>query len=210
MKRIASVLLFAVFACCATFAGENAPIWGVKVGVDTNLPGKWHTGGSSIKMYDTGYGFTVGPVFNVWLGKGFYFEPGANFFYDSYSYYELYAGGDSGAASRIDPSLYKLGVRVPLVVGYNIGSFVVFTGPELNYALGGKIRLADDDLYDNFPVELFDGFMRRFDCAWKIGAGVNVNNFLISLDGAIGMTDLVKNNVTFRENRITLAATYYF
>ena len=68
---------------------DTRPMWGIKATFDFNIPGNWHNDGSSIKMFDHGYGATLGAVCNIYLGHGFYFEPGLSFFYDSYAYNDL-------------------------------------------------------------------------------------------------------------------------
>lgn len=197
-------------------AGEvnTAPMFGIRAAFDINIPGDWHNSSGSVKMYRQGYGVTLGGVYNVYLGRGFYLEPGVSLFYDSYSYDDLELMADSGAPLHVDPSQYKVGLRVPVVAGYSFDvsdklSMSVYTGPELSWAFGGGIRVKNKELKDELPG-LFDGFHRRVDCAWKIGLGVPYNGFLICMDAAIGMTDLMKNpNISFRENRVAVSVTYY-
>lgn len=190
---------------------NRAPMFGIKAAFDVNIPGDWHNDGGSVKMYRNGKGFTLGGVCNVYLGKGFYVEPGVSFFYDSYSYCDLKIS-DKDIET---PSLYKTGLRIPAVVGYSFNlsesfSMSVYTGPEFNWAMGGKIRVKNRDLVGDFPDSLFGNFQRRVDCAWKFGIGVPYNGFLISIGASIGMTDLMKNpDISFRENRVTIGLTYY-
>lgn len=208
------MLLMGSGASMAADSGKDS-YFGIKAGIDLNLPGKWHYDGGSVKMHRHGYGFNLGGVYNAWLGKGFFLEPGVSLYYDSYSYYELYVSNDEGTfTSDKDPRIYKIGVRIPIVVGYEFGitdrySMNIFTGPELNYSFAGNIVGKNKELWGELTDTLFD-MHRRVDCAWKIGLGFPVNHFMLSIDAAIGMTDLQKGNITFRENRLTLAGTYYF
>ena len=87
MKRkillyILTLMLGAVYG----FAQDNSVIWGIKASVDAELPSKWHRDGGSVTMYRPGYGFTVGGVSNIYLGKNFYFEPGISLAYSQYRY----------------------------------------------------------------------------------------------------------------------------
>ncbi|MDE6279787.1 MAG: PorT family protein [Paramuribaculum sp.] len=190
---------------------NSAPMFGIKAAFDVNIPGDWHIDSGSVEMYRQGKGFTLGGVYNVYLGKGFYVEPGVSFFYDAYSYLDLKISDKEIET----PSLYKTGLRIPVVVGYSFNlsesfSMRVYTGPELSWAMGGKIKVKNSDLVGDFPDSLFGNSQRRVDCAWKIGVGVPYNGFLISVDGAIGVTDLMKNpDLSFRENRVTIGLTYY-
>ncbi len=165
-------------------------------------------------MYRPGYGFTVGGVCNIDLGGNVYLEPGVSLFYEDYSYKDLIITDNSGDAVETDPGLYKLGVRVPVVVGSVFGinervGLCIFTGPVLSYAFAGKIDIDSkaDGLDD---LDLFRG-QRRFDCGWKIGAGCPIDNFMVSVEAEFGITDLLKaKGMSFRENRVSLGLTYYF
>lgn len=215
MRRIVFLIVsFLVWSSC--FAQEDtAPMWGIKASFDINMPGKWHTSGGGVRMYRHGYGFAAGPVCNLYLGKGFFLEPGVSIYYDSYSYYNISVTNANGQIVDSDPKQYKVGVRVPVVAGYAFNitdrfSMSIFTGPEFNYSFAGKIKARHPEMVDGFPLSPFEGH-RRFDCAWKVGIGFPFENFMLSLDGAIGMVNLMKNkDVSFRENRLTMAITYYF
>ncbi len=199
---------------------DTRPMWGVKAGLDFNLPGKWHIGDSRVKMYRQGFGVNVGGLCNIYLGKDFYFEPGISLFYDVYSYYDLVILGDDGTnfSDYSNPYIYKVGFRIPLIFGRSIDfserfSMSVFTGPELNYAFAGGIKGKNSKRLEETGVTLFgkgDGCQRRFDCAWKVGIGVPMNEWFLSLDAAFGLTDMLKGGGSFRENRVTLGVTRYF
>lgn len=219
MKRY---LLFAFVAICCAIAGragedsDTRPMWGVKAALDINIPGDWHGDAGSVKMYRHGYGFTVGTVCNVYLGNGFYLEPGASLFYDSYSFYKFSVAGEPGGENSVDdPQLYKVGLRVPVVVGYSFsiaGRFPlsVYTGPELSWAFGGEIKMKQKAFADDMSGDLFGHYQRRVDCAWKVGVGFPYGSFLVSIDAAIGLTNLLKTGMSFRENRTSVGLTYFF
>ena len=122
MSRKLLNLIIGIILCCVNFnilAGDNNRVlWGLKASVDAELPGKWRGNDVSVKMYKPGVGFTIGGVSNIYLGKNFYFEPGVSFFYSQYKY-DLIIGGETLNDYK-DPKLYKLGLEIPLVVGYTI------------------------------------------------------------------------------------------
>lgn len=215
------VILFS--ALCSLFTTASAaetdsdtrPMWGVKAAFDINIPGKWHGDAGSVSMYRHGFGGTVGTVCNIYLGKNFYLEPGLSLFYDSYSHKDLIVVNAPGELGEEDPSLYKVGLRIPVVAGYsfNIGenlAMSVYTGPELSYAFAGDIRFKDADLKGEIGLFGKNGNQKRIDCAWEIGVGFPVNEWFISIDAALGMTDLLKGGMSFRENRCTVGLTRYF
>lgn len=196
---------------------DTAPMWGIRAAFDVNIPGNWRGGGNSVKMYREGYGVTVGAVYNVYLGRNFYFEPGASFFYDSYSYDDLHILDSNGNIADSNPKIHKFGLRVPLLAGYTFsvgrGYYLsVNTGPELNYSLGGEISYRHTDaLGEDFPTDLFGIHgQRRFDCAWRVGIGAPISAFFVSIDAAIGILDQLRGDMHFRENRVSVSATYYF
>ncbi|MDE6330364.1 MAG: PorT family protein [Muribaculaceae bacterium] len=217
MKRKILISIFTLFlgvVCC--FAQDNSVIWGIKASVDAELPSKWHRDGGSVTMYRPGYGFTIGGVSNIYLGKNFYFEPGISLAYSQYRYKDIVFSDSQGVILETDPKIYKWSFQIPLVVGYTIDLsdkyyLNVFTGPQIRYAFAGDISFKNKEIEEdaNEFINLWNG-QRRFDLSWKIGVGMPVNNFLISLEAELGITDLLKNDMSFRENRVGVGITYYF
>ncbi|MDE6369000.1 MAG: PorT family protein [Muribaculaceae bacterium] len=220
-RRILSLLVALIsFAwICSAKSGDSEPvIWGMKANIGMLFPSNWRANGSSFKMYNHGVDFQVGGVANIYLGRGFYFEPGVSLFYDTYKYSDLSILGESGSFS-INPAIHKFGVRVPLVFGYSIGlsdtyNMSVFTGPQIGYALWGDLTTKYPYGYngDEFPTDLFGVHgQRRFDFGWRIGTGFPVHdNLVVSLEGEIGISNMLKHDISFRENRFTIGLTYYF
>ena len=197
-----------------TAQSTNNILWGIKATVDAELPSKWRGNNVSVKMYNPGAGFTIGGVSNIYIGKNFYFEPGISFFYSQYKY-DLIIGLETLNDYK-DPKLYKLGFEVPLIFGYSIDfsdkfAMDVFTGPQLRYALGGEVVIKNKEIKE-FTGDSLDLWkvQRRFDCSWKIGLGFPMNQFTLSLEADFGITNLLKNDLNFRENRLGLGLTYYF
>lgn len=221
-KWIAGVLALLAPVCAAAAGdasddGDRKVIWGVRAALDLNIPGDWHGDGGSVKMYRSGFGATLGAVANISLSQGFYLEPGVSLFYDTYSYDGLTIPDASGNEIH-DPGLYKFGVRVPVVAGYDFRiadklDMTVYTGPELSCSFVGKVRLNDSQkeiVGDDFDNNLFGkNGQSRFDCAWKIGIGFPWENMMLGLDASIGMTDLLRTPMSFRENRVSVTFTYY-
>lgn len=218
MARKLKTFIIVVVLFCINFnaiANDNDKVlWGLKATVDAELPGKWHGNHHSIKMYNNGIGFSIGGVSNIYLGKNFYFEPGVSFFYSQYSY-DLIIGNVDGLDIK-DPQLYKLGIELPLIFGYTIYfsdkfAMNVFTGPQFRYALGGKVVINDNRLQEELkPIIGLWETQRRFDCSWRIGVGFPINHLTVSLEADLGISDLLKEDMSFRENRLGLGLTYFF
>lgn len=220
MKKLLSIFIILLAAVAAKAQivenGEGNPIWGVKAAFDTNLPGKVHSNVFNEKMFRAGTGGAVGAVCNIYLGKNFYLEPGLSLYYDTYSYKDLIIAGED-LYEEYNPTVYKAGLRLPIVVGYSIGisdqlSIAPFTGPELSYAFAGDIKIHDKDRIDANDVSLFGnpGYQRHVDCGWKIGLAFFSGMWSFNIDGTIGMTNLMTNGMKFRESRGTVSITRYF
>lgn len=213
-RKILLAILAVLIGVVKGFSQDNTVIWGIKASVDVELPGKWHYNGG-VTMYRPGCGFTIGGVSNIYLGKNFYFEPSVAIAYSQYKYKDVVFGDPSGMMET-DPKIYKWSFQMPLVAGYTIEmsddfALNVFTGPQLRYAFDGKIVFKNKEMYNdaNEYVCLWNG-QRRFDISWKVGVGIPVNNFLFSLEADFGITDLLKSDISFRENRVGTGVTYYF
>lgn len=217
-RKLIVMLLIGIISVAEAYSqtdGYKRVTFGIKASADIELPGKWKGDDNySLTMYRPGYGFTAGGVCNIYLGSNVYLEPGLSLFYEDYSYKDLIITNEFGDDVQKDPGLYKLGVRVPLVVGsvFNISDRLglsIFTGPVLSYAFAGKIDI-DSNVDGLDDLDLFRG-QRRFDCAWKIGVGLPFDNFMLSVEAEFGVTDLLKaKDLSFRENRVSLGLTYYF
>lgn len=218
MKRFFFLLTLALILGCnmasAQTEDDTAPMWGVRAAFDITIPGDWHINGGSVKMYKPGCGGTLGAVCNLYLGRGFYMEPGVSLFYDSYSYDDLVVMGAVGEELQHDPSLYKFGFRVPVVAGYSFGigrgAMSVYTGPEVSVALAGKVRIDNIDK-DQFDTDLFGpNGQNRFAFSWKVGIGVPLDSWFVSIDASLGITDVYRSEVSFREHRVSVGLTKYF
>lgn len=218
MKRKVFGLIMAMVCVCGAAAQESdrsRALWGVRASASMVMPGKWRGDAGAVKMYNNGFGLDLGAVCNIALGRNFFFEPCAGFFYETYAYDDLLIGAGDGEAYDSKARLHKVGIRVPLMVGYDIriagGTLSVFTGPELTVGLGGSIgynKYLPEELTEGLPTKVYDE-QRRFDCAWKLGLGVPFNSWMVSLEGAVGMTDILKAPMKCREGRLALSVTYF-
>lgn len=219
ISLIAAILLstFSIKADDET-ATTSRVVWGIKGNLNAELPGKLKLNGVKLKSYNSGFGASIGGLANIYLGRNFYFEPEVSLFYEGYTENLVMNVAPNSPAVNVGPHINKLGFRVPLVFGYNIDisekwGLNVFTGPQFNYAFYGKATPVNDEYYnEDVPTNIFEGpnGQKRFDMGWKIGVGFPVEHFMISLEADLGITNLEKNNTSFRENRLGLGITYYF
>lgn len=210
------VLLLLCLSVTSLFAIEKGN-GGVRASFDVSIPGNWNIQGGHIKMFKPGCGFSVGCVYYQPLGKGLFLEPGLTLFYDTYSFDDLRITGIDGTIATKDPGVRKAGLRLPVQLGYEFRitekwRLAVYTGPELSYVFSQNAHVKHRELLDeDFSPDLL-GIKehRRFDCAWKAGIAVPIDFIWVGIDAALGLTDLLPGNVTFRENRVSVNATYYF
>ena len=219
MKTLFTAFCLLISVLCAQGQiienGEHNPTWGVRATFDVNLPGHVHSNIFNDKMFRAGTGGTLGAVCNIYLGHKFYLEPSVSIFYDTYSYNNFIA--EENGYQETDPLVYKIGIRIPIVVGYSFRvndklSIAPFTGPEFSYAFAGDIRFHDKDRLELEGNLLFGniGSQRRAECGWKIGLAFFYDMWSFNIDASIGMTNLMKNGTTFRENRGSVSVTRYF
>lgn len=223
MKRIIislAVLLWAIVA----FAEDSESIMlpsdrnhlTVSIGYDASIPGNWKLNNGSSKMFKSGSGISVGADYMMLIGNNVFFEPGARFFIDNYSYNNITIGdGIPEEPSKMyDPPVRKIGFRIPLTMGYKFdivkkGSLFLSTGPEPIIGLSARTKF-DEDQTEIFEENMYEKLMRRFDVAWDIRAAIIIDCFRVDVTGAIGMLDIIKTDVRMHEYRVSIGLGYVF
>ncbi|MDE6742240.1 MAG: PorT family protein [Muribaculaceae bacterium] len=204
-------LILALIAAIPAFADG---LWGIKASFDIDKPGKWKTGDMSVKLYTSGLGFSVGGVYSHYFNDNVFIEPSLSVFYDTY-------GCDfivEGMTSDYSPGVYKVGLRLPVVLGYTFDiaddfGISVFTGPELDYAFAGDYRWKSKSVQNMIgDLHLFgkDGAQRRLSCAWKGGIGFPFSDWRVDFEAAVGVTDILPGVPSCRENRFSFSLLRYF
>lgn len=220
MNKKLFLALTAIFFFCSSKgeAADKAIDWGMKISIKAELPGKWKGENIDITMFRPGIGTSIGGVARFYLPKNFYFEPGIALFYSGYKYKDLILMGSGDKVEEKDPKVTKWGLQIPILAGYHITiteqfGLEVFTGPQLRYAFAGKINIKNksikEEVESSFDLWGING-QRRLDCSWKVGIGFPVNNSVLSLEADFGITDLLKGNQSFRENRVGIGFTKFF
>lgn len=194
-------------------------IWGIKGNIGATLPyANWMRDGEKQRMFNSGFGASLGAIANIYLGRNFYFEPELALSYEGYTYDNFVQVAPNSPSVNGGPNIHKLGVNLPLLFGYFINisdtwGLDVFTGPELGCTFYGTARTQNEAIKENYNLmNVFKGeyAQNRVGLGWKVGIGFPVNNFLISVEGDFGITDMMKEHYTLRENSVSLGITYYF
>ena len=212
MKRNITLLLLTLLV---SFPLMAEGVWGAKASIDFNAPGKWKLDDTSTKLYNSGFGFSFGALYSRYLTDNFYLEPSLSLFYDTYSC-DFTIMGEEGR-DVVDPTIYKVGLRLPVLIGYTFDitdafSLSVFTGPELDYAFAGGYRIKKQAIKDEIgPLFGKDsGMERRLSCSWKGGIGFPFSDWRVDFEAAVGLSDIIVGPPSLKENRFSLSLLRYF
>lgn len=213
MRKIAILLSAVLSALCFQARGEG--LWGAKASFDINCPGKLRVGDTSVDSYRTGLGLSLGGVYTHYITDALFVEPSLSIFYDTYAHDQIVL--NEGATPINDPTVVKVGLRLPVVVGWTFDitddfALSLFMGPELNYAFAGGYRFKDQSVKETIDWPLFgkDGEQRRVSASWKGGVAFPFSDWRVDLEVAVGMTDLHPSVPSFKENRVSLSLLHYF
>lgn len=222
MKRC--LLLAATIAVCSSVQAQNflyddnspRSYWGVRVGWDLTMPTDWHVEDFSTSMFRNGSGVSAGVVYNMPVGKSFYFEPEVGIFYNTYRYRDLTISGET--YNLFDPEVRKFGVRIPLTLGWRTelipGALAlgIFTGPQVNIGIDGRLGLDSNEATDlNLETNIYcENGQHRVSLDWAVGASVMFGSWQVDISGSFGISDMQKNTPSFRENRLNVSLGYNF
>lgn len=223
MKKYFKYLVALIGICVIAGTAEARSGLGLRLSYDLTIPGDIK---SPIGNFDTssGSGVQFGVTYTYSIVAGLYVEPGVMFYYDTYRSDEITLGDESSTfmPATIKPKVSKTGLRVPVMVGYQIGidgpvsRLYLYTGPEFSIGFKAKMKYdfpEDNDLkYENnlYGSDAFYPY-RRFTTSWAIGAAVDISAFNVGLTATIGMSDQIKTkNSSMKENSLRLTVGYNF
>lgn len=207
---------------------DNAPYFGIRAGLDIACPGDISVGNVGLDFFKNGAGFNVGGIYNLPVIANFYVEPGVSLFYNTYGvkkeFFDIINDTDfngDGYADNIgnlrSMSVRKFGMRIPVMAGYHFDftpdlRLHVFTGPELEIGIKSKLHAKIDRFDATMGSYGNDGFLKRVDCSWDFGVGLQYSCYYVNLTGAIGMCNMINKipGATYHENRVSLNLGYNF
>jgi hypothetical protein len=188
MKKLLTLMLFAALSATTFAQSASIPVI-VKGGVGIS---NWY--GDDADGTDAKFAWKLGIGTEFSLGQNFILQPSLMFINEG---------------TKIDGKLSMAGVAVsgsitsqedylqlPIMFGYRVnvdkGTNIVFTaGPYLAYGIAGKTKgevASISTKYDTFGDDGMD--MKTFDAGLGCGVTGEFNNFLIGIDGHLGLTDL--------------------
>jgi hypothetical protein len=184
MKNNLFILLFLLTG--ANFSHAQI-IFGVRAGVNlADVNGK-SEGESTNEFSKMIAGLNLGATADINLNDNFYFQPGLSY---------------SGKGFRLKRSVDFLNIdatttlnylEVPLNFGYKAGSFHIFAGPYVAFALSGKIKVGDESEKIKFGNNEEEDYLKGTDVGLNVGLGYQIKNFMISAQYGLGFTNLVIN-----------------
>ena len=224
MKKL--ILLLTILFTLSTGARAQSR-WGIRVAYELACP-------SDVKLtdvmkadaYRNGSGLSFGAVYHMPVFFNFYFEPGVNLYYNTYSVNKQMVNDmiDTDPAFdglQIDGASVRMwGLRVPILGGYKFNllpglGVSVFTGPEFDLGLSAKTHVevgkfgASENAYGD------KGAFNRTDIKWNFGVGVHLGSHIFgAVSGAVGICDQARDDragdYKMRSNRFDITVGYNF
>ncbi len=189
MKKLSLLLVLIGLVAFSSF-GQRI---GLKAGL--NMSTLAFDGDDDTKML---LGIHLGAVAEFEFSENLAFEPGLLFSQKGTDY-----DVDGDMKTRLNY------LDIPFNVRYKIGSFFAQAGPQVGIGLSGTQELGDEEEDIEFGSD--EGQLKRIDLAFSFGVGMNFDQFQVSANYGLGLTNLsnwegddVKNRV------ISVSLGYYF
>lgn len=197
---------------------NNRNFWGIRAGCEYTVPGQLYVEGVGVKQYDPGYGIVLGGFYCQPIIANLYLDAGVSFFYDTYSYKNLYVSGADGTAEMINPEIRKNGFHFPVKIGYHLDFWEdadvrAAVGLQPSVGIGGELSINSSHLpLVDLDTNLYSlqGNHRRFDLGWIVSFGVRVQHWMITLSGTSGLLDIYRGPAMLHEFRFCTALGYIF
>ncbi|MBO4984981.1 MAG: outer membrane beta-barrel protein [Bacteroides sp.] len=194
MKKVVlgMMLMMLVVASATAQVNEKKNHWGVRANAEVTFEG------SDTKTYwaEKVWGFNVSAFYQYFLGeKGWYLEPQASFYYMGYDASDEWVGVSDSDAHKMK----EYGLGVALAGGYTFSlsekcNLQLFTGPDFKYAFSCRNEADLTDWYFN-PALL----------RWKVGAGVNLGNWEVTLSALMDVTKKSKESFYASDRNVALS-----
>jgi len=154
---------------------------------------------------ETIQGFHAGVVSEIPLNESFFVQPAVLYSVKGADYSFL------GEKVSLRPSFIE--VPVNIVFKYDVGfaDLLLKAGPYLAYGVGGYIESNGVKLDIDYGTDASD--MKAFDSGISFGAGLDINNFLITGQYNIGLANLTPietGNAEMKINVLSFSVAYLF
>jgi hypothetical protein len=151
-------------------------------------------------------GFNVGVISEFNLTGNLFLQPELLFTTkgSKYSFME--------SETTITPSFIEIPVNVVYKFGSGSTKFFVNAGPYFAYGIGGKIKSGSESIKIKFGSGESND-MKPFDFGLTFGAGVELNNFIVSAHYGLGLANLASvttDNTEAKVKVIGISVAYLF
>lgn len=137
-------------------------------------------------------GFNLGLISELSLNENLFLQPGLLFTTKGSKYKDF------------DARYSTNNIEIPINLLYKIGTgstkFFGFAGPYIGYAVSGKYK--EDGVSSNIKFYGDNREMNAFDLGLNVGLGVEVQNFQISAQYGLSLTDLAPGSSDTSKNRV--------
>lgn len=186
MKRFLMIMM----GCCFIFLASTIQAQ-VKVGpvAGLNLSTMTFKSTDSEDHYDPQMltGFHVGVMAEFSVSESFVIQPALLFSGKGSSYEIDY--GEGVYELKIAPGFIELPIYAAYKFDVGPGKLFLKAGPYFGYGISGKISDGEEEEDIEWGTDI-DSFMKPFDFGVGLGAGFDLNGFLISLQYQFGLTNL--------------------
>lgn len=185
---------------------EEPLTFGVRVGLNINSLSSDNAAGESFNDMNSRAGWHVGAVMDWNVAGNFYIQPGV-YLTSRGAKSECFLSDDYDTGS-VEMKINMTYLQIPILAQYrfDVGAVKidVATGPYFALGLGGKAKFEESwgdgysekwewKVFKKSTDEVEDGDFKRFDCGWRIGAGVHfLKNYYVGLNYDLGFTNLCK------------------
>lgn len=187
--------------------------WSLFGSYDISVPGDWKSKKNQTG-FEIGSGASLGISSRIKICSNTFFMPNIALSYYSYGTSNIdYFWFEDKYPNKRNATIQKIGIRIPLTLGYNINLwndryFSILTGLDFGYGFYASISgdgIPKKNLYGD------DSVQRRVNFSWGFGLGFDIGDFSISTIGYLGLINLSKvPDKIFNENFVRISLGYRF
>lgn len=208
------MILFSHIGLCAQdIQKQKQWDWSLFGSYDISVPGNWKSKKGQTG-FDLGAGVSLGLSSRIKIYSNTFFMPNIALSYYSYGTSNIdYFGLEHKLSDKRNATIQKIGIRIPLTLGYNINLWddryiSILTGLDFGYGFYASISgdsILKKNLYGDKSIQ------RRVNLSWGFGFGFDIGDFSISTIGYLGLINLSKvPDKIFNENFVRISLGYRF
>lgn len=216
MKRIYKLTLVALIAFSSTSLFAQSPVkFGIDAGVNLSNASVGDSDGVDKKAK---VGFQVGVVAEYEFAQDFFIQSGLSFTNKGTKLEE------KNSAGKVSLSIHQAYLQLPVYAAYKLEvtptmKIVFNAGPYFAFGVGGKSKLSGSITDEDFgyfegsgKVDTFGdkGILNRFDFGLGGGVGAEFGQIFVGLKYELGLSDIGKEDLSYKNRSASLTVGYRF